>query len=269
MKYAIYTYDSEQSLQVRQEILDQAEGTELEYDETYPEVVISVGGDGTLLSAIHKYQDQLDQIRFVGIHTGHLGFYADWRPYEVAELVESLKNDSGQSVTYPLLKTEALYDDGSIEESVAINEATIRDFSKTLVCDVYINHNLFERFRGDGLCISTPTGSTAYNKSVGGAIMDPRIIGFQVAEMASLNNMIFRTIGSPVILGTHAQLNIKIMNDENLILTNDREITKLDDDQRHLTEIKYCVASQRVYFAKYRHTSFWKRVRDSFIGDEN
>ena len=74
----------------------------------------------------------------------------------------------------------ATYDDGEIERRVALNESTLRNIVKTMVCDVYINNQLFERFRGDGLVISTPTGSTAYNKSVGGAILDPRIIGFQL-----------------------------------------------------------------------------------------
>ena len=42
-----------------------------------PDIVISIGGDGMLLSAFHKYEDQLDKVRFVGVHTGHLGFYTD------------------------------------------------------------------------------------------------------------------------------------------------------------------------------------------------
>ncbi len=50
---------------------------------------------------------------------------------------------------------------------------------------------LFERFRGDGLAISTPTGSTAYNKSVGGAVVHPSINAMQLAEIASLNNRVF------------------------------------------------------------------------------
>ena len=48
-------------------------------DDEHPDVVITVGGDGTLLGAFHRYRNQLDSIRFVAIHTGHLGFYTDWR----------------------------------------------------------------------------------------------------------------------------------------------------------------------------------------------
>lgn len=49
-------------------------GAFMEYDETNPELVISVGGDGTILFAVHKYLDQLENVMFVGIHTGTLGF---------------------------------------------------------------------------------------------------------------------------------------------------------------------------------------------------
>ena len=69
-----------------------------------------------------------------------------------------------------------------------------------MVADVYIKDELFESFRGDGLCISTPTGSTAYNKSVGGAVLNPRFNAVQMAEIASINNLVFRTLGSPLII---------------------------------------------------------------------
>lgn len=69
-----------------------------------------------------------------------------------------------------------------------------------MVGDVFIKDELFERFRGDGLSISTPTGSTAYNKSIGGAVLHPSINAFQLTEIASLNNRVFRTLGSPIVI---------------------------------------------------------------------
>ena len=55
-----------------------------------------------------------------------------------------------------------------------------------MVADVIINRVHFERFRGDGISVSTPTGSTAYNKSLGGAVLHPTIEALQVTEIASL-----------------------------------------------------------------------------------
>ena len=79
--------------------------------------------------------------------------------------------------------------------------------------DVEIKGELFETFRGDGLCLSTPSGSTAYNKALGGAIIHPSIRAIQLAEMASINDRVFRTVGSPLILPEHHTCLIKPIND--------------------------------------------------------
>lgn len=267
MRVAIFNYQSPESVRVRKLLLNRLEEeTAITYDENNPDVVITIGGDGTLISAFHHYKEHLATIRFVGIHTGHLGFYTDWRNFEVEDLVESLQNDSGQSVSYPLLEMTATYDDGTVERRVALNEFTVRNIVKTMVCDVYINNQLFERFRGDGLVISTPTGSTAYNKSVGGAILDPRIIGFQLGEMASLNNRVFRTLGSPVVFGSDTKLTLRLPEDTGTVLSCDLEQMMMDNQARHLIDVTYKVSDQVIRFAKYRHTNFWARVKDSFIG---
>ncbi len=58
---------------------------------------------------------------------------------------------------------------------MALNESTVKSVEGTFVIDVEIRGEHFERFRGDGLCISTPSGSTAYNKALGGAIIHPSL----------------------------------------------------------------------------------------------
>ena len=60
--------------------------------------------------------------------------------------------------------------------------------------------NTLKNFRGDGLCISTPTGSTAYNKSLGGAVIHPQMDLYQITEIAALNNLVYRTLGNSIIL---------------------------------------------------------------------
>ena len=71
---------------------------------------------------------------------------------------------------------------------------------RTMVADIVINGVPFERFRGDGVTVSTPTGSTAYNKSLGGAVLHPTIEALQLTEIASLNNRVYRTLGSSIIV---------------------------------------------------------------------
>lgn len=268
MRVAIYNNQTPESQRVTKLLKAEMDKAGLVFDQQAPNVVVTIGGDGTLLSAFHHYEALLDRIRFVGIHTGHLGFYTDWRNYEIDDLVDSLVNDSGQSVSYPLLDMHAIYSDGSIDHYTALNESTLRNITKTMVCNVYINNELFETFRGDGLCISTPTGSTAYNKSVGGAIMDPHSVGFQLAEMASLNNRVFRTLGSSIVFGANAKLLLRLKDENGHLMTCDQEQVKLEHrpGERHLVEISYQVAKKQINFAQYRHNNFWHRVRDAFIG---
>lgn len=270
MKVAIFNYDQEDAIRVREELVEALKRTTMTVDNQHPDVVISIGGDGTLLSAVHQYEEQLDHVRFVGIHTGHLGFYTDWRDFEVQDLVASLAHDQGESVAYPMLSMTAMMSDGSKLTATVLNEVTVRNVAKTMVADIYINNRMFELFRGDGLCFSTPTGSTAYNKSISGAVMDPWIHGFQMTEMASLNNRVFRTLGSPMIFGPDTKVLVKPRNKTAHALTADgTQLLKSPDDGEaapYLKAVTFAVADQSVHFARYRHTPFWHRVKNAFIG---
>lgn len=232
-------------------------------DEKEPDIVISIGGDGTLLSAFHRYAHALDRVRFIGVHTGHLGFYTDWREFNLEELVESLKEDKGEFIQYPLLDVELIYKNKErISHFLALNESTIKRVDGTLVCDVYIRDEHFERFRGDGICVSTPTGSTGYNKSIGGAVLHPRLEALQLTEMASLNNRVFRTLSSPMVIAPDEWIKIRPIETEHFTLSIDQLVTK----ETEVVELRYRIADERIRFAQYQHTHFWDRVEDAFLG---
>ena len=105
-----------------------------------PDIVVSIGGDGMLLSAFHKYENQLDKVRFIGVHTGHLGFYTDYRDFELDQLVTNLQLDTGARVSYPLLSVKIFLENGEVKSFRALNEASIRRADRTMVADVIINH---------------------------------------------------------------------------------------------------------------------------------
>ena len=229
-----------------------------------PDIVISVGGDGMLLSAFHKYEEQLDRVRFVGVHTGHLGFYTDYRDFELDKLIENIKLDTGAKVSYPILNVKITFDNGEERTIRALNEATIRRSDRTMVVDVVINHVHFERFRGDGISISTPTGSTAYNKSLGGAVLHPTIEALQMTEIASLNNRVYRTLGSSVIVPKKDKIELLPTRNDYHTISIDNKTFSL----KNIKRIEYQIDSHKIHFlASPSHTSFWNRVKDSFIGE--
>ncbi len=112
MKVAIVHNSEEKSKQVTKQLTTLLEQNQIQIDNRQPELVISVGGDGTLLSAFHRFNHLLNEVSFLGVHTGHLGFYTDWRDYELKELVESLCIHREKSTSYPLLDVRIRFRDG-------------------------------------------------------------------------------------------------------------------------------------------------------------
>lgn len=262
MRFAIQSRNDDLSNRLMNEAKDYLSDFGLIFDEEKPEIVLSIGGDGTLLHAFHKYKHRLHNTSFVGIHTGHLGFYADWKPEELEKLVISIARMEFKVREYPLLEITINYQ--NTKESakyLALNESTVKSPEVTLVMDVELNGELFERFRGDGLCASTPSGSTAYNKALGGAIIHPTLSAFQLTEMASINNRVFRTVGSPLVLPSHHKCVLTPVNSPDFMVTIDH-LSLLHKDVK---SIEYTVAEERVRFARFRPFPFWKRVQDSFI----
>lgn len=111
--------------------------------------IITIGGDGTLLSAFQRLQNRVDSIQFIGIHTGHLGFYADWQSYEIEALVEGLLDCVDKPpVTYPLLEITMEDNIGNNSKFLALNECSIRSNFGTMVSDIYVKEEFFETLRG-------------------------------------------------------------------------------------------------------------------------
>lgn len=264
MRIAVIDNQAPKSLKVATELRWKLAAASFDLTLEEPDVVITVGGDGTLLNAFHSYYDQLDTVRFIGVHTGHLGFYTDWRDYELDYLVKSLVNDTSESVSYPLLDVELIYDDGSApKQFLALNEATVKNLDRTMVAEVFIKDELFEKFRGDGLSVSTPTGSTAYSKSLGGAVIHPRVNAIQLNEVASINNRVYRSLGSPMIIAKDEWITLDLADNESYQL----HIDHLVMTEKNLSSMNLKLSEQRIKFASYRHTHFWRRVNDAFIGE--
>ncbi len=225
-----------------------------------PDLVLSIGGDGTLLEAVHEFGVEPT---YVGIHTGHLGFYADWRPDELDEFVAALEDPHPFIAEYPTVQCRIHMRDGETRTFWALNEMVIRNATlSTLVVCVFINGEEFETFRGDGLIVSSPSGSTAYNKAVNGAIVHPSIEAIQLSEIASINNQTYRTINCSLVLPKHHEVELIVMNPEILI--------GLDRDQavwKQVRSITCRVGTDKVKFARYKKLPFWGRVRNAFIAD--
>ncbi|MBT2770663.1 NAD kinase [Halomonas sp. ISL-60] len=266
MRYYVQDRGDQLSIDLSQQFHALAKEEGFKLDAESPEIVISIGGDGTMLQAFHNFIDRIPDIAFVGVHTGHLGFYADWKKEELRELVRLMSGKGDPErlkpriVEYPLLELEIRKKSGNTSY-IALNEFTLKGVDGTVVAQVDINDVTFEMFRGDGICVSTPSGSTAYNKALGGAMVHPTIEAIQIAEIASINNRVYRTLGSPVILPKHHHCDIFSRKDQRLLLTIDHVNIMVED----LISVRCQVSRHKVSFARFRPYPFWNRVRTAFL----
>ena len=162
-------------------------------DDDNPEYVFSLGGDGTMLDAVHKYM-HLDDVKFIGINYGKLGFYTDFVKDDL-DIADIVNNQNSKTEEFRLLELDV-----NGNKHYALNEILVINPVRTQNIKVLVDDVELETFRGTGLVLSTPSGSTAYNKSLGGAILAPSIDGYQLTEMASINNRLYKTLSSSLVL---------------------------------------------------------------------
>ena len=89
-KVLIYSNDKPQSLELKEELIKKMPAPAIRVVDKAesPDYIISIGGDGTLLAAFHDFNHSINSSRFIGIHTGHLGFYTDWQSFEIDEVIQ-------------------------------------------------------------------------------------------------------------------------------------------------------------------------------------
>ncbi|WP_270179595.1 NAD kinase [Alkalihalobacillus sp. CinArs1] len=222
-------------------------------------IIASIGGDGSFLQAVRKTGFREDCL-YVGISTGELGFYCDFHIDNLPEMVENILSEGIEVRRYPTIEVN-VNDESSF---FCLNECTIRSsIIKTLVMNVHVEDFHFETFRGDGLIVSTPTGSTAYSKSVSGAVVDPKLACMQVSEIASLNNNHYRTLGSPFLLSDERTLSLEVVQDG-----NDYPIIGIDNEAlsiQHAKKLTIRIPDKRIKTVKLKDNSFWHKVQRSFL----
>ena len=223
-------------------------------------IIASIGGDGEFLQALRNTGFKQDAL-YVGIkRSNEDGLYCDFELDDIQGMLNAMNRDEIEVRKFPTIDVSINGQSGL----QCLNEATIRSsIIKSIVMDLYIDDEYFETFRGDGLIVSTPTGSTGYNKSTNGAVIDPKIPCFQVSELASLNNNRYRTLGSSFILNENRSLRLEIIQDG-----NDYPIIGLDNEAYSIQNIRTIdikLSDKIVKTVKLKNNSFWHRVQRTFL----
>jgi len=254
-RYAIITRRDKDSQNLKQLMKKQLDEIMI-YDEKNPQLVISIGGDGTILHCIHQYVHMLDEVCFVGLHTGTLGFYTDYRKEDYQLLIDDIKHQKGT-----IMKRSLLHITCNEVDTIALNEVRVENNRRPLVLDVFIDHEHLETFRGNGLCISTASGSTAYNRSLGGAVIYPGVRLMQLSEIAGIHHNAYRSLDSSLILDDRHKIQIRSLDFSQAVLGVDQIVYNLKDNDYLEIEL----SKQNARFIQYRPLSFSGRIKRAFL----
>lgn len=169
-----------------------------------PDLVLSVGGDGTFLETMLKVRGS--GIPIAGVNTGRMGFLANISEDEINHSIDLLCEGEYQLIERSLIEIRnppGLFDPQS---STALNEVTIQKSDPSMITiNVYVDDAYLNTYWADGLIVSTATGSTAYNLSVGGPILSPEDESIIISPI-SPHNLTIR----PIILSGESTLRMTV-----------------------------------------------------------
>ena len=167
--------------------------------------LICFGGDGTMLKAVHLIGKL--NIPITGINTGRLGFLANIQKKNIKDLITSLykKKFHISARTLIQVSTSPKFKKGLL--NFAVNEVSIsaKNHLSMISINTYVNNEFLNTYWGDGLIISTPTGSTAHSLSCGGPIVMPDSNNFIITPIASHNLNV-----RPLVLSDHNVIKIDL-----------------------------------------------------------
>ncbi len=136
--------------------------------------MIVLGGDGTVLQAARETKKL--HIPIIGVNLGTLGYMTEIEPTNLEEALERLIAGDYEQESRMMLNGKAQLADGNTEEGWALNDIVItRSGSLQIIqFNIYVNGQFLNGYKADGMIVTTPTGSTGYNLSAGGPLVEPK-----------------------------------------------------------------------------------------------
>lgn len=172
--------------------------------------VVTLGGDGTLIQAARDLAGR--RIPMLGVNLGNLGYLTQvGRQEEMAGLLDDLITDQYQLERRMMLKGTVIRQGTIIKEDLALNEVVIarREMLRLLKLRVFVNGEALHQYQADGMIVATPTGSTAYNLSAGGPIVEP------TASMTILTPICSHALnGRSIVLSAEDRIEIEVLGHE-------------------------------------------------------
>jgi NAD+ kinase len=222
-----------------------------------PDMILSVGGDGTFLETVLKVKDF--GIPVAGVNTGRMGFLANIPNEDIGNSVDLLCNDEFEIIERSLLEISRPAGLFGGDSATALNEITIQKSTLSMIIiHVYVNGVFLNTYWADGLIVSTATGSTAYNLSVGGPILSPEDESIVISPI-SPHNLTIR----PIVLSGNSELRMVMEGrTEEYLVTCDFRFRRLPIGEeinivQSRSKLKTVMLKGRDFYSTLRNRLMW------------
>lgn len=229
-------------------------------DRTY-DLMITIGGDGTLLRSITYVRDL--GIPIMGINTGRLGFLATLKQEMLHSELNKILFGEYDIKERSLLEVSVNNKTNFSDFNYALNEVSVGRKNTTSMIEIktVLDSEYLNTYWADGLIISTPTGSTGYSLSCGGPIMSPSSQTFSITPIAPHN-----LNARPLIISDETIIELSVKGrEESHLLSLDSKIISLENN----TVIKIKKASFKIKLASLQNISFYKTLRNKLLWGED
>ena len=187
------------------------------------QLVIVIGGDGTLLKISHQCSE--DNVPVIGINLGRLGFLVEITPDKVEDALNQVFNDSYKLEERTMLDAKHIRNDHCLDRFIACNDVAIRnkDTVRMVELDTTVDGVFLNTVLSDGLIIATPTGSTAYALSSGGPLLEPTMEATLIVPICP-HTLSHR----PIVVSSHKVIEVTVVpeHQSDAVIAIDGQITR-------------------------------------------
>jgi len=225
------------------------------------ELNICVGGDGAFLRAVHR--SKFSTIPFVGINTGNLGFFQEIKPEKIDDFIARYINNDYVVNEVFLVETQVVTSNKTYSLK-AVNEIVVKGmYSKVVHLNLFISGNHLERFSGDGIIISTPAGSTAYNFSAGGSIVYPTVKALQITPIAPINSKAYRSLLNSTVVPGELIITIKpeARHKNSTLIVKDG----IEFKYNNIKAINFRIPEETIYQLSFDKDNYWNNLKNKFL----
>lgn len=184
------------------------------------DLMLVLGGDGTMIATARMIGDR--EVPVLGVNYGGLGYLAEFRIEELYSALELILSDNYRLDRRVMLAVELQREGAAPQSSRVLNDVVINKsaLARIIEIEAYLNSQFVGSFRADGLIVSTPTGSTAYNLSAGGPVIFPSMNAVVITPICP-----FTLSNRPIVVPDDAEIELLLKTDkEEVALTLDGQV---------------------------------------------